>query len=212
VRGSIHPGKLGIEAGLSAVGSLFDAIALRANITIADLMESVKNHTAGQTGLLRFAWDDGDRSVLVDPTLRGITMGWRLNHTAADELFAAIEGTAFHTRIILDRLQDHGAPIARIIHGGGIPQRNETLNRVYADVLNKPILVPDKDTTSLGSAIFAFLAAGTFRSVEEAQAVLSPGYRVIEPVAEHARVYEDIFPKFRNLYFTLGRSGDVLQP
>ena len=205
VRGSIHPDKLGIEAGLSAAGSLFDAIALRANTPIADLMDEVKNHAAGQTGLLRFAWDDGDRSVLVDPSLRGITMGWRLNHTAADELFAAIEGTAFHTRIILDRLQEYGVPITRVIHGGDIPQRNETLNRVYADVLNKPILVPDKDTTSLGSAIFAFLAAGTFRSVEEAQSAFSPHYRIVEPTARHARVYEDILPKFRELYFTLGR-------
>jgi L-ribulokinase len=169
-------------------------------------MDEVKGYAAGQTGLLRFAWDDGDRSVLVDPTLRGITMGWRLNHTAADELFAAIEGTAFHTRIILDRLQDHGTPITRVIHGGGIPQRNETLNRVYADVLNKPILVPDKDTTSLGSAIFAFLAAGTFKSVEEAQAAFSLDYRIVEPTARHVEIYEDIFPKFRELYFTLGRS------
>jgi L-ribulokinase len=206
VPGSIHPDKLGIEAGLSAVGSLFDAIALRANASLADLTKGIKDHAAGQTGLLRFAWDDGDRSVLVDPTLRGITMGWRLNHTAADELFAAIEGTAFHTRIILDRLQEYGAPITRVIHGGGIPQRNDTLNRVYADVLNKPILVPDKDTTSLGSAIFAFLAAGTFKSVEEAQSVLSPGYRVVEPIAENVRIYEDDFAKFRELYFTLGRS------
>ena len=31
------------------------------------------------------------------------------------------------------------------------------------------ILVPAGDTTSLGSAIFAFLAAGTFKTVEEAQ-------------------------------------------
>jgi len=205
VRGSIHPDRLGIEAGLSAVGSLFDAIALRAAVPIGDLMDKIKNHAAGQTGLLRFAWDDGDRSVLVDPTLRGVTMGWRLNHTAADELFAAIEGTAYHTRIILDRLQDHGTPIARAIHGGGIPQRNETLNRIYADVLNKPILVPDKDTTSLGSAIFAFLAAGTFKSVEEAQSAFAPAYRIVEPTARHARIYEDIFPKFRELYFTLGR-------
>ena len=168
-------------------------------------MNEVKDHAAGQTGLLRFAWDDGDRSVLVDPTLRGITMGWRLNHTAADELFAAVEGTAFHTRIILDRLQEYGVPITRVIHGGGIPQRNETLNRVYADVLNKPILVPDKDTTSLGSAIFAFLAAGTFKTVEEAQSVFSAHYRIVEPIARQALVYEDIFLKFRELYFTLGR-------
>jgi L-ribulokinase len=143
--------------------------------------------------------------VLVDPRLSGITMGWRLNHTAADELFAAIEGTAFHTRIILDRMHDYGTPINRVIHGGGIPQRNDVLNRVYADVLNKPILVPDKDTTSLGSAIFAFLAAGTFKTVEEAQAVFSPGYRMIEPSAGHVRIYEDLFGKFRELYFSLGQ-------
>ncbi len=205
VQGSIHPGKLGIEAGLSAVGDLFDAIAARAKTPIGDLMLAVKDHRAGQTGMLRFAWDNGDRSVLVDPTLRGITMGWRLNHTAADELFAAIEGTAFHTRIILDRLQEYGVPIERVVHGGGIPQRNDTLNQIYADVLNKPILVPDKDTTSLGSAIFAFLAAGTFKSVEEAQSAFSPGYRIIEPRPESVRIYEEIFPKFRELYFALGR-------
>jgi L-ribulokinase len=210
VRGSIHPGRLGIEAGLSAVGSLFDSIAHRANASIGDLTDAIKNHRAGQTGLMRFAWDDGDRSVLADPRLRGITLGWRLNHTVADELFAAIEGTAFHTRIILDRLQEYGAPIDRVIHGGGIPQRNETLNRVYADVLNKPILVPGRDVTGLGSAIFAFLAAGTFGSVEEAQTALSPGYRMIEPSPEGVRVYEELFPKFRELYFTLGRPENFL--
>ena len=212
VKGSIHPGYYGIEAGLSAVGSLFDAIAARTGAAIGDLTQAIEDYPAGQTGLLRLAWDDGDRSVLVDPRLRGVTMGWRLNHTAADELFAAIEGTAFHTKIILDRLQEYGAPIARVIHGGGIPQRNETLNRVYADVLNKPILVPSKDTTSLGSAIFAFLAAGAFKSVEEAQEALSPRYRVIEPGAKSVRAYEDLFPKFRALYFALGQAQDQANP
>ena len=49
-------------------------------------------------------WDNGDRTVLVNPNLRGITLGWNLQSTAQDELFAAIEGTAFHTRVILDRM------------------------------------------------------------------------------------------------------------
>ena len=212
VEGSIHPGFFGIEAGLSAVGSLFDAIAARAQASIAELTSSLAEHQAGQTGLLRFAWDDGDRSVLVDPRLRGVTMGWRLNHTAADDLFAAIEGTAFQTRIILDRLQEYGAPIERVIHGGGIPQRNAVLNRVYANVLNKPILVPAKDTTSLGSAIFAFLAAGAFSSVEEAQAALTPGYIVVEPQARAVAVYQELFPKFRELYFTLGQADGTGLP
>jgi L-ribulokinase len=204
VRGSIHPRLFGIEAGLSAVGDVFDAIARRANSTVAGLAEQIQGHRAGQTGLLRVAWDNGDRSVLANPRLRGMTLGWRLNHTAADELFAAIEGTAFHTRIILERLQECGVPIDRVINAGGIPQRNDVLNRVYASAFNKPILVPRESTTSLGSAIFAFLAAGTFDSVETAQEALSPRYRVIEPDPDAVRVYEDLFLQFREIYFARG--------
>lgn len=203
VQGSVHPARLGIEAGLSAAGDLFEAIARRAKSTVAALAAKTENFRAGETGLLRLAWDNGDRSVLADPKLRGITLGWRLNHTAEDELFAAIEGTAFHTRIILERLQEYGTPIGRVINGGGIPQRNQTLNRVYAGVLGKPILVPAADTTSLGAAIFAFLAAGTFKSPEEAQDALSRGYRVIEPEGEDVRTYTDLFARFRELYFSL---------
>src|SRR5208283_2825021 len=132
-------------------------------------------------GLMRLTWDNGDRTVLVNPELSGVTLGWRLTHSAQDELFAAIEGTAFHTRVILERMEEHGVPVRRIINGGGIPQRNPVLNQVYASVMGKPILVPKGDVTSLGSAIFAFLAAGAFRTIEEAQDALCPGYATIEP-------------------------------
>ena len=206
VQGSIHPAKLGIESGLSAVGDLFEAIARRAGKTVSDLASRLWCFKAAQTGLLRLAWDNGDRSVLADPQLRGVTLGWRLNHTAEDELFAAIEGTAFHTRIILDRLQEYDVPIERVINAGGVPQRNEVLNRVYASVLGKPILLPASETTSLGSAIFAFLAAGVFKTVEEAQSALTPRYRVIDPEAGDVRIYEEAFAQFREVYFSLSRS------
>jgi L-ribulokinase len=207
VQGSIHPHKLGIEAGLSAVGDLFDAIARRANTSVTELAEQLAEYRAGQTGLLRFAWDNGDRSVLIDPTLRGITMGWRLNHTAADELFAAIEGTALHTRIILDQLQEYGVPVHRIINAGGIPQKNAMLNQVYASALQKPIMVPETSTTSLGSAIFAFLAAGAFKSIEEAQSALCPKFRTVEPDPRDMKVYDDLFSRFKKIYFSFGRDA-----
>jgi len=212
VQGSIHPHKLGIEAGLSAVGDLFEALARRANVSVGELAARTIDYRAGQTGLLRFAWDNGDRSVLVNPRLRGLTLGWRLNHTAADEFFAAIEGTAFHTRIILERLEECGVPVDRVIHAGGIPQKNELLNRVYASALNKPILVPDASPIGLGSAIFAFLAAGTFKSVEEAQDALSPGYRLIAPDPADVRLYEDLFGQFKHLYFMLGSHDGLFGP
>jgi L-ribulokinase len=217
VKGSIHPEFFGIEAGLSAVGDIFDAIARRANSTVAALSQGLAAYRAGQTGLLRMSWDNGDRTVLVNPELGGVTLGWNLTHTAQDELFAAIEGTAFHTRIILERMAEYGVPIHRVINGGGIPQKNETLNRVYANVLNKPVLVPESEVTSLGAAIFAFLAAGTFRTVEEAQDKLCPSYRTIQPDPKEAAVYEKLFALYRKLYFGLGQAnaapvavGDVL--
>jgi len=207
VPGSIHPKMTGVEAGLSASGDIFDAIARRAGSNVAALSEGLEAYRAGQTGLLRLTWDNGDRTVLVNPELGGVTLGWNLTHTAPDELFAALEGTAFHTRVILERMEQYGVPIRRVINGGGVPQKNEVLNRVYASVFNKPVLVPESEVTSLGSAIFAFLAAGTFRTIEEAQDALCPRYRTVGPDPAAARVYEELYPLYRKLYFGLGRAG-----
>lgn len=205
VPGSVDPQLTGIEAGLSAVGDIFDAIARRANTSVAALSDQITNYKAGQTGLLRLTWDNGDRTVLVNPELGGVTLGWHLTTTAADELFAAIEGTAFHTGIILDRMRDNGVTINRVINSGGIPQRNHKLNQVYSNILNKPVLVPQGDVTSLGSAIFAFLAAKTFSSIEQAQAALCPPHRVFSPEPSEAARYDELRILYRKLYFGLGQ-------
>src|ERR1700732_277566 len=204
VQGSVHPQRTGIEAGLSAVGDIFSAIARRANTTVEALGRGLTNYRAGQTGLLRMTWDNGDRTVLVNPNLRGITLGWNLQTTAEDELFAAIEGTAFHTRVILDRMAANGVNIKRVINAGGIPQKNDVLNRVYANVLGRPVLVPSKSVTSLGSAIFAFLAAGTFKTIEEAQQKICPSHRVFEPDKSEQRVYDELYSLYSKLYFAFG--------
>jgi L-ribulokinase len=183
---------------------------------VAQLSKGLESYHAGQTGLLRLTWDNGDRTVLVNPNLGGITLGWNLQHTAQDELFAAIEGTAFHTRIILDRMSEHGATIRRVINGGGIPQNNPVLNQVYANVLGRPVLVPSSKVTGIGSAIFAFLAAGTFRSIEECRDQICPAYTEFTPQPEEREIYDELYALFRRMYFDFGKPfrdscfGDVL--
>ena len=206
VPGSVHPQFTGIEAGLSATGDIFGAIARRANTSVEELSKGLSNYRAGQTGLLRMTWDNGDRTVLVNPNLGGMTIGWNLLHTAQDELFAAIEGTAFHTRVILDRMNEYGAPTQRVINGGGIPQNNPALNQVYANVLGRPVLVPSGKVTGVGSAIFAFLAAGTFKTIAEAQNKICPAHTVYEPQAETQDVYRELYELYRKMYFEFGQA------
>jgi len=207
VEGSVHPLRTGIEAGLSAVGDIFSAIATRAATDVTTLSAGLENYRAGQTGLLRMTWDNGDRTVLVNPNLRGITLGWNLQSTAQDELFAAIEGTAFHTRVILDRMAGYGVHIKRVINAGGIPQKNDVLNQVYANVLGRPVLVPSTSAVSLGSAIFAFLAAGIFKTIEDAQDKICPSHRTFSPYDSARRTYERLYPLYSKLYFSLGQRG-----
>jgi L-ribulokinase len=138
-----------------------------------------------------------------DP-LGGVTPGWNLTHGPEDEFFAAIEGTAFDTRIILEHMQTCGVPVARVINGGGIPRGNELLNQIYANVLNKPVVTPGGDVTGLGAAAFAFMTAGTIASLEDAQEALCPRYKIYEPQAETLTVYDELFDWFKRLYYALG--------
>ncbi len=104
-----------------------------------------------------------------------------------------------------------------MINAEGVPQNNHVLNQVYANVLNKPILVPAGLPTSLGSGIFALLAAGAFPSIEDAQKTMCLPNKTYTPDPEAVGIYERLYPLFQSLYFALGlpnaeaaRLGDVL--
>ena len=102
-----------------------------------------------------------------------------------------------------------------MINAGGIPQKNDVLNQVYANVLGRPVLVPSKSVVSLGSAIFAFLAAGTFKTIEEAQDKICPGHKTFTPNPSAQHTYEQLYPLYSRLYFSLGQKsaggmGDML--
>jgi L-ribulokinase len=89
------------------------------------------------------------------------------------------------------------------------------LNRIYANVLGRPVLVPDGNVVSLGSAIFAFVAAGTFKTVEDAQRKICPPHKTFEPEPEEWRVYQGLYELYRKLYFAFGQPakgefGEVL--
>ena len=78
--------------------------------------------------------------------------------------------------------------------------------------MNKPVLVPDRPITSLGSAIFACVTAGLHPSIAAAQAVLCPSYRVVHPDPAAAAVYQRLYQLYRTLYFALGDPASAAVP
>ncbi|MCW5720059.1 MAG: ribulokinase [Devosia sp.] len=204
VPGSVVPGWTGIEAGQSATGDVFEAIARRGGLDLGDAMAGYGSLPPGGTGLLRVNWDNGDRTVLVRSDLGALTLGWDLNHSASDEVHAAIEGMAMHVRIIIDRIASGGMTIGRIINAGGVSQRSDLLNQVYADVLDRPVYVPQESPVGLGSCVFAAMAAGAFATIADAQQRLCPPLRVFAPRASHRAGYETLFALFADVYFGFG--------
>jgi L-ribulokinase len=86
------------------------------------------------------------------------------------------------------------------------------LNQIYANVLDKLVLVPDGTPTSLGSGILALLAAGAFSTIEEAQKVICLPYRSYAPQPESVAVYNELYALYRKTYFALGQSNADATP
>jgi L-ribulokinase len=64
--------------------------------------------------------------------------------------------------------------------------------------------VPAGIPTSLGSGIFALVAAGAFRTIEEAQQKMCLSYTTYEPQPQAVAIYDRLFRHYRDLYFALG--------
>src|SRR5512135_371453 len=111
------------------------------------------------TGLGAPHWDAHARGTLI-----GLTRGSSRAHLAR----AVLESICYCTRDVVEAMaRDSGVRVDDLRADGGAAA-NGWLMRFQADILGVPVDVPDnRETTSLGSAYLAGLAAGVFRDREE---------------------------------------------
>lgn len=215
---SILPGHHGIEAGQSAVGDIFNWFVSRvlghgsaaaAASAHARLTAEAERLAPGESGLLTLDWHNGNRTVLVDPLLTGLTLGLTLATTPAELYRSLIEGTAFGARMITERLAEYGVPIQRIVCCGGVAEKSPLLMQVYADVLNRPMFVAGSDQAcALGAAVFAAVVGGAHASVPEAQQrMTSTRPRAYQPEAASVRTYERLLALYRSLHDAFGAAA-----
>lgn len=218
VKGAILPGYYGLEAGQSAVGDIFKWF-------VEGVLGDVKLHAAltaeaaklkpGQSGLLSLDWNNGNRTILVDQRLTGLTLGTTLYTTKAEMYRALIEATAFGARAIIERFKEYGVPIERVVCAGGIAEKNPLLMQIYADVTGCTMLVAgSSQACALGSAVSAAVLAGAhpdFATAQKKMTRLKAGV-AYKPKPANQKVYERLYSLYRQLHDSFGgvnKSADL---
>jgi L-ribulokinase len=209
VKGAILPGYYGLEAGQSAVGDIFKWFVegvLGDEKQHGKLTAAATKLSPGQSGLLALDWNNGNRTILVDQRLTGLMVGQTLYTTPAEIYRALIEATAFGARAIIERFQEYGVPIKRVVCAGGIAEKNPLLMQIYADVTGCTMLVAgSSQACALGSAVSASVLAGAHRDFSTAQKKMTRLKKVAyRPKAANRRIYDQLYTLYRQLHDSFG--------
>ena len=214
VDGSVMPGYYGIEAGQSAVGDILrwwvEEICRGRDTLHEELSAEAARFKPGETGLLALDWNNGNRTILVDPRLTGLLLGQTLHTDRAEVYRALIEATAFGARAIIERFTQFGIPVERVVNCGGIAEKNDLFMQIYADVLGRPMLIAGSpQTPALGAAISASVAAGSsaggYDTFEEAQTVMTfLKEKRFEPNPDAHAVYDELYGMYMELHDAFG--------
>ncbi len=210
VKGAILPGFYGIEAGQSAVGDIFkwwvEVVCQGDGALHGQLTREASDLRPGQSGLLALDWNNGNRTILVDPMLTGLLLGQTL-YTSRSEIYRAlIEATAFGARAIIERIKEYGVPVENVVCAGGIADKNPFAMQVYADITGCTIRVAgSSQACALGAAVSAAVLAGTHKDFPAAQAAMTSLKDVAYiPNAENQKIYDDLYRLYRQVHDAFG--------
>jgi L-ribulokinase len=203
---------VGVEAGQSAVGDLFAWFVreLAPGDTHERLSQAAEAIAPGASGLAALDWNNGNRTVLVDPRLSGLVVGQTLSTTAPELYCALIEATAFGSRVIVEQIERYSTPIDDVVVSGGIAQSRLAM-QIYADVLDRPVrLARSANASAAGAAIFGAVAGGAHADVEHAQAAMGGVADVVyRPRADAVRTYARLYDVYRRLHDAFSRDGEL---
>lgn len=208
VDGSVLSGMLGIEAGQSAVGDLFNwAARLAPGQSHDDLTQEASKLKPGGSGLLALDWNNGNRTILVDQRLSGLLIGQSLQTTAAEIYRTMIEATAFGALTIIRRIEEYGVKIEEIVCCGGIAEKSALAMQIYADVCNRPIKISrSAQTCALGSAIMGAVVGGAHPDVATAVAAMTGCKDTIyTPIPENVETYARLYKLYMDLHDSFGK-------
>jgi L-ribulokinase len=228
VEGSIIPGMLGMEAGQSAFGDVYDwfrrvllwpverllskagglDVPTRERIgksfsdnILNELSAEAQKLPVGASDELAIDWLNGRRTPFANQLLKGAISGLNLGSDAPKIFRALVEATAFGAKKIVDRFLSEGIEIKGVIGLGGVAKKAGFVMQTVADVLGMKIrIAKSEQACALGSAMAAATACGIYPTVGDAQKAMGSGFeREYVPIQANVEKYKPLYGKYNAL-------------
>ncbi|MFS4428440.1 ribulokinase [Chryseobacterium sp. S90] len=228
VDGSVIPGLIGLEAGQSAFG---DVLAWYKDILMwpvyqvlmhsESISEELKKKLAAEMEheLIRkltleaekiplsdsvpiaLDWVNGRRTPDADQELKAAISQLSLGTKAPHIFKALVNAICFGAKKIVDRFEEEGLKINKIIGIGGVARKSPFIMQTLANVLDMPIAVAASDQTpALGAAVYAAVSAGVYPTVQEASMKMGSGFEAeYQPKAEEVKHYKELMQQYQKL-------------
>jgi ribulose kinase len=114
-----------------------------------------------------------------------------------------MEGVAYGTAVIVERMREVGVPVEEIVLCGGAG-RGILWPQIHADVTGLEIAIPaQQEAPLLGSAILAMTGAGEYPDIQSAAAAMTSARRVLTPDPERHNLYRAYVEQYRATYHAL---------
>ena len=116
-----------------------------------------------------------------------------LGRTQRDVARAVLEGIAYGARQGIEWLAETAGTATEVVACGGVA-KSHTFGRILASVLGRPVRCSrEPQASGLGGCIVGATAAGAFRTVAEAAAVMHDRGDVVHPEPEWTAIYEGLY-------------------
>jgi xylulokinase len=165
------------------------------------LVELAGHSPLGSNGVFFLPHMSGSHCPVLDPKSAGTFAGLRSTNTRGDLMRSIIEGINYQSHQIVRGFESNMAVKSDHIVAIGGPTNNELLMQTKADIIGKPIQIPEvEESVPLGAAILAGIGTGVYQSEDEAFDQVNREGQVYEPDPESHERYQELFRRFEGLY------------
>ncbi|MFW9987241.1 MAG: FGGY-family carbohydrate kinase [Candidatus Odinarchaeota archaeon] len=156
------------------------------NINIYDMLtEEAATIQPGSEGLLFLP----QLCIFRKGTLHGL--GW--NHTRAHMIRSIMESAALASQMYLQLIEGMGGKKTTELRVDGGAMNSELWTQIFADVISKPILVPeDKDGAAMGAAILGFLGCKRYNTIEKAIEIMVRFPTIKNSIKDNLKIYKKL--------------------